>query len=144
MNTAVEIPQYQCHKIVRATKITGFRANGNPDGPDILLGAVGGIVSLMDDWHAKHKPQVGGYYVVYDDGYTSYSPASVFEAGYTALSDRPTSGAGSIGAAFDTLKTAMKEDPGYAWSWHCNLAMPIMDAIGVSHADANKAAALLM
>lgn len=33
----------------------------------------------------KHKPRLGGYFVVYDDGYTSFSPAEAFEAGYTLL-----------------------------------------------------------
>jgi len=33
----------------------------------------------------KHKPQVGGYFVVYKDGYKSYSPAQAFEEGYTRL-----------------------------------------------------------
>jgi hypothetical protein len=28
---------------------------------------------------------VGGYYVVYEDGYDSFSPAAAFEAGYAAL-----------------------------------------------------------
>ena len=30
----------------------------------------------------KHKPKIGGYYVVYEDGYESYSPAKAFEGGY--------------------------------------------------------------
>lgn len=33
----------------------------------------------------KHRPQVGGYYVVYDDGYKSFSPAKAFEEGYTRI-----------------------------------------------------------
>lgn len=82
----VELPQYQCHKKVRAAKITGFRQNGNVDMPDLLLGEIGGTVSLLPDWHEKHKPLVGGYYVVYEDGYTSYSPAEAFEGGYTSVS----------------------------------------------------------
>jgi hypothetical protein len=45
--------------------------------------------------------------------------------------------------AWDTLVEAMR-DPDYAWSWHCNLAVPIMDAIGVTHEQANVAAAYLM
>lgn len=32
-------------------------------------------------WHSKHSPVVGGYFVLYPDGYTSYSPAEPFEAG---------------------------------------------------------------
>ena len=34
---------------------------------------------------AKHNPQPGGYYVVYDDGYKSFSPAQAFEEGYSKL-----------------------------------------------------------
>lgn len=33
----------------------------------------------------KHGPQVGGYYVVYADGYISYSPAAAFEDGYRLI-----------------------------------------------------------
>lgn len=35
---------------------------------------------------AKHRPQVGGYVVVYADGYLSWSPAAAFEEGYTRIS----------------------------------------------------------
>lgn len=83
--TTVEIPRYRCHKEVRAAKITGFRQNGQADMPDILLGEIGGIVTMLPDWHAKHKPQIGGYFVEYEDGYKSYSPAAPFESGYTRI-----------------------------------------------------------
>lgn len=49
-----------------------------------------------------------------------------------------------IEAAWATFENAMKADPEYAWGWHCNLAVPIMDAINCTHEDANKAAAHLM
>lgn len=45
---------------------------------------------------------------------------------------------------FTALQEAIHADPEYAWGWHCNLAMPILDAIGVSHERANLAAAHLM
>lgn len=45
--------------------------------------------------------------------------------------------------AYQQLKVLM-QDPDYAWGWHCNLAVPIMDSIGVSHATANRAGAALM
>ena len=41
--------------------------------------------------------------------------------------------------AFETLKKAIGDDPSYAWSWHCNIAMAAYDE-GVDHATANKAA----
>lgn len=78
----VELPQYRSHKIVRAAKITELRENGIPGSPDLVLGEIGAVVALLPDWHEKHKPQVGGYYVLYEDGYTSYSPAKAFEEGY--------------------------------------------------------------
>lgn len=45
---------------------------------------------------------------------------------------------------FTALKAAINADPEYAWGWHCNLAVPIMDAACVSHDLANQAAALIM
>lgn len=47
-------------------------------------------------------------------------------------------------AAFQELQTALQADVDYAWSWHCNLAMPIMDSIRCTPFEANKAAADLM
>ncbi len=75
-----EIPQYKCHKVVRAFKITEINhmelLSGNPDIP---------IVTETTKYFAKHKPKVGGYYVVYSDEYTSFSPADIFEEGYTCV-----------------------------------------------------------
>lgn len=33
----------------------------------------------------KHNPKPGGYYVVYADGYKSFSPAEAFELGYELI-----------------------------------------------------------
>lgn len=49
-----------------------------------------------------------------------------------------------IAKAMDDLKAAMRDDPEYAWAWHCNIAVPIMDSIDVTHEQANIAAAHLM
>lgn len=92
MNTtaaATELPRYQSHKVVRAARITGFRPNGIPDAPDLLLGDIDGIVSMLPEWHAKHQPHVGGYFVRYADGYTSFSPAQAFEEGNTLIPTAP-------------------------------------------------------
>jgi len=34
---------------------------------------------------SKHNPQAGTYYVRYEDGYESISPAAAFEAGYARI-----------------------------------------------------------
>jgi hypothetical protein len=40
---------------------------------------------VSGEFLAKHKPAVGGYFVVYEDGYESFSPAKAFEEGYTRI-----------------------------------------------------------
>lgn len=83
---AAEMPRYQSHKRVWALKI----------GAVGLGAASGGALLVPDDtryrpidvsaeYMRKHDPQPGGYYVVYADGYQSYSPAEAFEGGYTRL-----------------------------------------------------------
>lgn len=45
--------------------------------------------------------------------------------------------------ALEILSSAMRDDPGYAWSWHCNVACAAMDE-GAPHDSANAAAARFM
>lgn len=91
---AREMPRYKCHKEVHALKIgaIGQAAEGQERqhaGGDWYLvpedTGYGPICVGHDEYVVKHKPQPGGYYVVYDDGYKSYSPAAPFEAGYTLI-----------------------------------------------------------
>lgn len=73
---------YKCHKQVKAFKITNIKLI-----EDSIYNLVGSndIVMVREDFMQKFKPEVGGYYVLYNDGYTSYSPAEPFEEGYTEL-----------------------------------------------------------
>lgn len=50
------------------------------------------------------------------------------------------------GSAYKTLVKAMKDDPEYAWSWYCNISMPIFDqSYGkLSSAEADLIASTLM
>lgn len=85
-----EMPRYQCHKQVWALKISSFVPFNDAGG--------GGRLSPSDaahagfevgaDWASRFKPENGdlGYYVVYDDGYASWSPSKAFEEGYTRVS----------------------------------------------------------
>jgi hypothetical protein len=76
---ALEMPRYTCHKTVHALQIKQVDDDGTlhfelsefapkPVGPD---------------WLVRHKPQPGGYFVVYADGYMSFSPKEAFESGYS-------------------------------------------------------------
>lgn len=77
--TEVEMPLYECHKEVHAAKITAI------ENDILILGHIGGRQQVTDGWLARFKPEVGGYYVVYKDGYSSYSPAKAFEEGYSRV-----------------------------------------------------------
>lgn len=85
----MEMPRYVSHKQVWALKIAELRDPTQPgnetDGSMVIIPADEGYAPFRVD-HAyvrKHQPQVGGYYVVYKDGYKSFSPAAAFEEGYT-------------------------------------------------------------
>lgn len=87
-----ELPRYQSHKKVWALKIAGIIRDGDgedrdSDGSAMITPYEGRYAPFKVDaeYMAKHKPQVGGYYVLYDDGYKSWSPAEAFEAGYTRI-----------------------------------------------------------
>lgn len=98
------MPRYQCHKKVWALKIGAIEIvrptieeldailNSVGDDPVDPLGAIltptnkmFGPIGVPKSYMDKHNPQAGGYYVVYDDGYKSFSPAKAFEEGYTLM-----------------------------------------------------------
>lgn len=78
------MPRYQCHKEVDAFEIGSISEKGwdyRLVPKDEALSPV-----LVDtEWVKRHKPQPGGYFVQYEDGYTSYSPKTAFEQGYTLI-----------------------------------------------------------
>ena len=56
-----------------------FEAKYKPGG--VWYNAECHVVCMPQLWAEKHSPEIGGYYVLYPDGYVSYSPAEPFEAG---------------------------------------------------------------
>ena len=86
-NASMELPKYQCHKVVHAAKITEIQEHES-DGTGsrtMIFGEVGGSKFLTDAWRERFEPEVGGYYVVYEGGYESWSPKEAFEDGYTKI-----------------------------------------------------------
>lgn len=91
METQREMPKYNCHKQVWALKIAGIKRdneddpNAETDGSAMITPEEEGYAPFRVDheYMHKHRPQVGGYYVVYKGGYKSFSPADAFEDGYT-------------------------------------------------------------
>lgn len=98
-----ELPEYICHKRVRAAKIAERRPSKYDEatgeileyeltlwGPDDTeLGRV--FVAHEKPWTGGILGSIaGGYYVVYSDGYASYSPAKPFEEGYRLIGEMGT------------------------------------------------------
>ena len=87
--TVAEMPRYRCHKEVWALKIKEVirrRPDGTGPPPAIVPADEGyGMVWVTDEYIQKHNPQPGGYFVVYEDGYRSFSPAAAFEKGYARI-----------------------------------------------------------
>lgn len=87
----MELPRYKCHKEVWALKIAEVRDTTEPgnesDGSRLLIFDEKPYAPIRVDmaYVHKHKPEAGGYYVVYADGYKSFSPAKAFEDGYTKV-----------------------------------------------------------
>lgn len=89
------MPKYKCHKEVWALKIASIELdstkaqaeNRETDGSAIISPSDEGYAPFRVDheYMRKHKPEAGGYYVVYGDGYKSFSPAGPFESGYTRI-----------------------------------------------------------
>ena len=95
MNTqaSAELPRYQCHKQVWALKIKEVRQS--PSEPATEAGTWEIVpederyapITVSHEFYTKHRPIAGGYYVIYEDGYKSFSPAAAFEGGYTNVDD---------------------------------------------------------
>lgn len=88
----IELPRYQCFKVVHALKIKSVMKVALPDEEDDgdrLLEFEDesyGPFAVDAAYVRKHNPEPGGYYVVYKDGYKSFSPAQAFEDGYKPIS----------------------------------------------------------
>ena len=88
----VEMPKYKCHKEVWALKIKsivrdGEGENRESDGSFLITPEEKGYAPFKVDleYIHKHNPKAGGYFVQYEDGYKSFSPAEAFESGYKRI-----------------------------------------------------------
>jgi hypothetical protein len=87
MNAEREMPQYECHKKVWALRIAAIEIHEDKSA----------TIAPKDDGYATFTTTAGwadrfhgsdedtGFFVVYADGYTSWSPTDAFESGYTRI-----------------------------------------------------------
>ena len=80
-----DMPRYRSHKIVQAATICAY--NSNPPSVDVLVGDLVEQIAVPGDFFARGIPAIGGYLVIYPDGYMSWSPKQAFEDGYTAVTE---------------------------------------------------------
>lgn len=88
-----QLPAYKSHKTVWALKIADIQQSpadelSTVDGGTWRLIPENpgyGPITVPHSYVQKHAPQPGGYYVVYADGYASFSPAKAFEEGNTLI-----------------------------------------------------------
>lgn len=85
MNEPIDgLAQYQSIKRVLAGEITEIVELGcyvrEADGTAVLR-------EFVPNMTARYTPKVGDYWVVYDDGYQSLSPAKTFTEGYVQIAN---------------------------------------------------------
>lgn len=84
----MDMPEYQCHKKVKAVRIAAveFDEAGRAKIAPQEVGVEPFLV-LDATWKDRFKGNDFdlGFYVVYGDGYSSWSPTLAFESGYTKI-----------------------------------------------------------
>jgi len=87
MDASREMPRYQCHKQVWALPIAAIEIHADKSA----------TIAPKDEGYAPFKTRAGwaerfeggesdlGVYVVYPDGFSSWSPTEVFDSGYTRI-----------------------------------------------------------
>ena len=92
-----QLPEWTCHKVVHAAKIVSVDLAGRADAPQNTVVVVvvyqdgdtcGVELDVPYEVTARKAPSPGDYLVAYNvgtpDEYISWSPAAVFEDGYSA------------------------------------------------------------
>ena len=81
------LAMWQSHKVVHAGKIMSIISPGGIDTRKCVLqvqnaDGTENEMKVDSDVFKRGIPNTGDYLVVYDDGYTSWSPRQAFEGGY--------------------------------------------------------------
>lgn len=90
MSVVAEMPRYKCHKEVGALRIAAIEIHEDKSAT-IASRDLDYTFKTSPGWAERWKGSDAdtGYYVVYDDGYASWSPTKAFEEGYTRTSAAP-------------------------------------------------------
>jgi hypothetical protein len=82
-----ELPRYKCHKVVHALMIK----EATTVTPCTITPVDNRYPPFIVDpkLFSRYMPSPGDYYVVYEDGYASFSPKKAFEEGYARFEPAP-------------------------------------------------------
>ncbi len=88
-----QMPRYKCHKEVYALKIGAIEFHGADGATVTPADREYALIRTSDGWRERYRGVSDhedgetdlGYYVVYEDGYASWSPAKAFEEGYELM-----------------------------------------------------------
>lgn len=88
-HTYLALDSWHSTKVVHALPIAGV-AWTDPIGADgyrlsLNHPAAPDPIHVTQEWYRKFEPAPGWYYVIYEDGYTSCSPAQQFVSGYDRI-----------------------------------------------------------
>jgi hypothetical protein len=84
------LPLYKSHKLVRAAKIAAIEFQSDGSARIAQVGSAK-LIPTERGYRERFKGDLHsndlGYYVVYEDGYESWSPTKAFEEGYTRVEE---------------------------------------------------------
>lgn len=73
-------------KVIKAARITAINRDRDDNRAQLVLER-GEKINVSEDYMNKRQPRVGGYYVVYPDGYKSWSPGETFDNAYREIKE---------------------------------------------------------
>lgn len=98
---------YRCHKIVEAAKVIGVAMDHGGFSARLALEDGSYVDAPSNVFRPGTRDPIGGYFVRYEDGYTSWSPADAFVSGYSEIKPDACT-ALSFSVALDRCKTGAK------------------------------------
>ena len=76
-------PSYRCQRFVQALKIAEVNVDAASQVWLVPEDTNYAEFKVDHDFVMKHKPEPGGYFVRFDQSHESWSPADLFENGFT-------------------------------------------------------------
>lgn len=102
------LPTYKCHKTVQADKIINIEYSRIADTYDLHL-ECGQVVTVDKKFVTRALPSKGDYYIVYEDGYKSWSPKEAFDGEYTRIEIEKNDGWDNTYPSIDDLKPPLTD-----------------------------------